>query len=144
MTKILLVDDQVCIQQFYCEELTEDGYDVAVAGNVQETITKIETFKPDMVVLDLFLRGPKGWEVLDIIKKRDPHLPVVITTAYDSYREDPRLKGADGYVVKSFNLTELKQKISELLQEESLLLGSGDTTSLWRRGHDAEGIAQSA
>ena len=118
MEKILLVDDQTCIQQFYQEELTGDGYDVTVASDGYEAIAKIESIKPDVVILDLFLEGPKGWDVLDNIKRQDARLPVIIITAYDSYRNDPRLKKADGYVIKSFNLTELKQKILELFQDQ--------------------------
>ena len=117
MAKILLVDDQTCIQHFYQEELTECGYDVTVASDAYAAIAKLEAFKPDVVVLDLFLEGPKGWEVLDLIKNRNVCLPVIIITAYDSYRDDPRLKKADGYVIKSFNLTELKQRISEFLKD---------------------------
>jgi DNA-binding response OmpR family regulator len=133
VAKILVVDDQTCIQHFYQEELTACGYDVTVASDGDEAIAKIEVFKPDVVVLDLFLGGPNGWEVLDIIKNRDVYLPVIIITAYDSYREDPRLKKADGYVIKSFNLTELKQRISELFknqQEEKPLLDADDNTLL--------------
>jgi DNA-binding response OmpR family regulator len=133
MAKILLVDDQTCIQHFYQEELTACGYNVTVASDGYEAIAKMEAFKPDVVVLDLFLEGPKGWEVLDIIKNRDVCLPVIIITAYDSYRDDPRLKKADGYVIKSFNLTELKQKISEIFkyqQEEDPLLKADNNTLL--------------
>jgi DNA-binding response OmpR family regulator len=136
MEKILLVDDQTCIQQFYREELTGDGYDVTVASDGYEAIAKLEACKPDVVVLDLFLEGPKGWDVLDIIKKREACLPVIIITAYDSYRNDPRLKKADGYVIKSFNLTELKQKISELFkdqEEENAFREANNNTLLQER-----------
>ncbi len=118
MVKILIVDDQTCIQQFYQEELSEDGYDVAVADDGNQAMAKIESRRPDVVVLDLFLRGSNGWEVLNMIKAKDMHLPVIITTAYDSYQEDPRLKEAEGYIVKSLDVTELKEKISELLMEQ--------------------------
>ncbi len=128
MAKILIVDDQTCIQQFYQEELTEDGYDVITANDGHQAMTQIEACAPDLVVLDLFLRGPNGWELLDMIKKKDTYLPVIIATAYDSYIEDPRLKEAGGYIVKSSNTTELKEKVSELLmeqqQEQCLLSGT--------------------
>ncbi|MBW2646788.1 MAG: response regulator [Deltaproteobacteria bacterium] len=131
MAKILIVDDQTCIQQFYQEELSEDGYDVAVADDVSQAMAKIESHRPDVVVLDLFLKGSNGWEALDMIKKNNSHLPVIIATAYDSYQEDPRLKEAAGYIVKSFDVTELKEKISELLvghrREEYLLHSISNT-----------------
>jgi DNA-binding NarL/FixJ family response regulator len=52
------------------------------------------------------------------IKKKDPHLPVIIYTAYDSYREDPRLSEADGYLIKSIALDELKNKIANVLSRK--------------------------
>lgn len=134
MAKILIVDDQTCIQQFYQEELTEDGYDVAVADDGNQAMAKIESHRPDVVVLDLFLRESNGWEVLNMIKKKDTHLPVIIATAYDSYQEDPRLKEAAGYIVKSIDVTELKEKISELLmeqQQEGRLLYSINNTFVY-------------
>lgn len=50
------------------------------------------------------------------IKRQAPDLPVIIFTAYDSYREDPRLTQADGYVIKSMILDELKAKIADVIQ----------------------------
>ncbi|MFH1673136.1 MAG: response regulator [Pseudomonadota bacterium] len=118
MARILVVDDQTCIQQFYQEELSEEGYAVAVADDLSQAMAQIEACPPDVVVLDLFLRGSNGWEALDMIKKNNSHLPVIISTAYDSYIEDPRLEEAEGYIVKSFDVTELKEKISETLMKQ--------------------------
>jgi CheY-like chemotaxis protein len=72
--------------------------------------------KADVVLLDLYLNGFDGWGVLHDIKSRYPYLPVLIVTAYDSHVDDPRVSGADGYVIKSFiALDELKQEISPIL-----------------------------
>ena len=72
--------------------------------------------RPDLVLLDLYLDGFEGLDLLQDIKSRYPDLPVLIVTAYDSYMDDPRLAKADGYVIKSFaGLDKLKQKIAEVL-----------------------------
>jgi CheY-like chemotaxis protein len=53
------------------------------------------------------------------MKKKDPNLPVIIVTAYDSFAKDPGLAWADGYVIKNFDvLDELKQKIAEILGQK--------------------------
>jgi DNA-binding response OmpR family regulator len=59
--------------------------------------------------------GPDGIESLRRIKERHPGLPVVLVTAYGEYRSDFGTWAADGYVVKSADLTELKARIARLL-----------------------------
>jgi DNA-binding response OmpR family regulator len=77
--------------------------------------------RPDLVLLDLYLDGADGWELLRDIKRQHPQLPVLIVTAYDSFVDDPRLSQADGYFVKSLDFIDLKQKIADLLRRKSSL-----------------------
>ena len=51
------------------------------------------------------------------IKEIYPHLPIILYTAYDSYREHEKSIAADHYVVKSFNLAELKEKLSQVISQ---------------------------
>jgi len=119
MAKILIVDDQPCVRKLLSEELVCDGYQVAAVGDAESATGHLRFSRPDLVLLDLYLDGPDGWEVLRDIKSRDPHLPVVIFTAYDSFVDDPRLSQADGYVIKSIDLYELKQKIANVLNRKT-------------------------
>ncbi len=118
MANILIVDDQPCVRQLLSEELICDGYRVAGADDAESVWRHLRSSRPDLVLLDLYLDGPDGFKVLHNIKKKDPHLPVIIYTAYDSYREDPRLSEADGYVIKSIALDELKNKIADVLSRK--------------------------
>jgi DNA-binding response OmpR family regulator len=77
--------------------------------------------QPDIVLLDLYLDGPEGFGLLEDMKRQYPHLPVIIVTAYDSYRDDPRVSHADGYVVKSIHFDELKLKIARVLTRQRAL-----------------------
>lgn len=114
--RILVVDDQSYVREFLSEELGRDGYSVASAGDEASIWKFLENSKPDLVLLDLCLEGFQGWDLLKGLKKREPDLPVLILTAYDTYADDPRARQADGYVVKSFvALDRLKQEISEIL-----------------------------
>jgi two-component system response regulator (stage 0 sporulation protein F) len=115
MPKILIVDDQTCIQELIAENLLLEGYKVATAGDPGSAKVHLYRSPPDLVLLDLFLDGPEGFRLFQNIKRQYSHLPVIILTAYDSYREDARLSKADGYVVKSTDFDELKKKIDEVL-----------------------------
>ena len=71
------------------------------------------------MLLDLYLNGFEGWNVLQDIKHKDPQTRVLIVTAYDSYANDPRVSQADGYWVKSFvDFDKLKRKISDILERK--------------------------
>jgi two-component system response regulator (stage 0 sporulation protein F) len=118
MSKILIIDDQPCVQEFLAEELVSEGYRVVTTGDAESVSGYLKFSKPDLVVLDLYLNGPDGIGVLHNIKRRYPNLPVLIFTAYDSYRDDPQLSQADGYMIKSMVLDELKAGIAGLLNRQ--------------------------
>ena len=119
MANILIVDDQACVRELFSQELICEGHTVTSVGNAQSAERHLESLRPDLVLLDLYLDGHDGWDVLWEIKKQDPHLPVLIVTAYDSYLDDPRLSRAEGYVVKSMDLGELKQKVVDVLSQKT-------------------------
>jgi len=118
MAKILIVDDQACVRELLSEELISDGYRVATAGDAESISGHMRFSEPDLVLLDLYLDGAEGFRILRDIKGQNPDLPVIIFTAYDSYWEDPRLSQADGYVIKSIDLGELKGKIADVLSRK--------------------------
>jgi two-component system response regulator (stage 0 sporulation protein F) len=118
MANILVVDDQRCVRELLSEELVLEGYRVETAGDFRSMRGHLRFFRPDVVLLDLFLDEVDGFALLAEIKRQQPRLPVIILTAYDSYRNDPRLCEADGYVIKSLILDELKAKIAAVLKEK--------------------------
>jgi two-component SAPR family response regulator len=69
------------------------------------------------MVLDIRIDDCDGLELLKDMKEIHPNLPIILYTAYDSYREHERSVAADHYVVKSFNLSELKEKLSQVVPE---------------------------
>lgn len=121
MPNILIVDDQPCVQQLLSEELIREGYRVASVGDAKSLKEHLIFSQPDLVLLDLYLDGPEGFGLLEDIKRQYPRLPVIIVTAYDTYREDPRLSHADGYVVKNICFDELKLKIARVLGQQRAL-----------------------
>lgn len=113
--KIMLVDDEEYIRVLYSDELNEAGYQVVTTATGFNLIEKIEKENPDLVILDIRLRGYNGLELLHDIKDRFNNLPVGICSAYDTFRGDIKTAAADFYVVRSFDLTELKNNIAHAL-----------------------------
>ncbi len=118
MAKILIVDDEEHIRYLYSEELSEVGYEVITADSGYRLLEKIEAEEPDLVVLDIKMVDYNGLDLLQDIRNRFYNLPVVLCTAYDTFKEDMKSIAADFYVIKSFDLTELKNKISMALESK--------------------------
>ncbi|MDR2422233.1 MAG: response regulator [Deltaproteobacteria bacterium] len=114
-SKILVVDDEAHIRLLYTEELTEEGYLVITAENGDGLLDRIDREKPDLVVLDIKMVDYNGLDLLQDIRNKYYDLPVILCSAYDTFKDDMKSIAADHYVVKSFELDELKQKISEIL-----------------------------
>jgi DNA-binding response OmpR family regulator len=116
MTRILIVDDDENISALYEEELKEDNYEVAVASNGKESLEMLKTFEPDLIVMDIRMPEMDGIEALGKIIAMHKSVPIILNSAYSSYKDDFRSWGADAYVVKSSDTGVLKEKIKEILE----------------------------
>jgi DNA-binding response OmpR family regulator len=116
MPKILVVDDEEHVRLLYSVELKEAGYEVITAENGYKILEKIDEEKPDLVILDIQMFDYNGLDILQDIRNRFYELPVILATAYDSFKEETKAIAADFYVVKSYDLTELKNKIAMALE----------------------------
>jgi DNA-binding response OmpR family regulator len=116
MSKVLIVDDEKHIRLLYAEELEEEGYEVALAADGVGILERIDKEKPDVVVLDIKMVSSNGLDVLQEIRNKFYNLPVILCSAYGSYKVDIKSIAADAYVVKSSDLTELKNKIAQVLE----------------------------
>ncbi len=111
--KILVVDDEKHIRMLYQEELESEGYAVAVSDGREPILDVVAREKPLVVVLDIKLGADlSGLDLLQEIRRGEPALPVILSTAYDSFQHDLKSVVADYYVVKSVDLTELKAKVA--------------------------------
>lgn len=116
MAKILIVDDEEHIRFLYSEELTDEGYDVVTADSGFKLLERIDKEKPDLIILDIKMVDYNGLDLLQDIRNKYYDLPVILCTAYDTFKEDMKSIAADHYVIKSFDLTELKSKIKMALE----------------------------
>ncbi len=79
---ILIVDDEPSILQSLSGLLSDEGFDVMIAGNGYEALKIIDTDSPDLVLLDIWMPGIDGIETLKEIKKENPHIQVIIITGH--------------------------------------------------------------
>ncbi len=116
MKKILIVDDEEVIRMLYAEELEEDGYEVVTANSGHGLVEMIELEKPALVVLDIKMAEHDGLDLLQDIRHGFYNIPVILCSAYSSFKGDLKSIAADYYVVKSADLSELKQKIKMAIE----------------------------
>lgn len=116
--KILVVDDEKHIRMLYQEELEGEGYTVVVSDGEDDILPLMEKVSPDVVVLDIKLGGNRsGLDLLQEIRGTNQTVPVILSTAYDSFQHDLKSIAADYYVVKSVDLGELKSKVSQAMDK---------------------------
>ncbi len=111
MNRILIVDDDYGIRILYQEELTYDGYDVITTGYCWNLLELIGNKNPDVVVLEVVIGRYNGLDLLQDIRNTFYDMPVILCTAYPEFKYDLRAIAADYYVVKSSDISELKNKI---------------------------------
>jgi len=117
--RILVVDDEINQGLLYEQELTDEGYDVDVAHTGEDAVEMVRKNPYDLVVLDIGMPEIDGLETLGRMLSMDNKLPVILNTAYPSYKDNFMSWAADAYVIKSSNLTELKEKIRESLNKKN-------------------------
>jgi DNA-binding response OmpR family regulator len=118
MANILLLDDQPYMGEFLMEELSEEGHSLTCMTDADSLLFYLEESTPDLILLDLYLDGFEGLDILQRIKKsKYSSVPVLILTAYDNFADDPRALLAQGYVVKDIYTENLKNKITEVLEK---------------------------
>jgi DNA-binding response OmpR family regulator len=112
---ILVIDDEAHVRMLYSEELQARGYAVALSDGTEDPVELVAQHSPDLIILDIKLGSKSGLDVLQTIRRRYTDLPVILCTAFDSFRCDLKSIAADAYIVKSYDSTELMEKVRELL-----------------------------
>ena len=117
--RLLVVDDEVNQGLLYEQELKDEGYEVDIANSGKEALELIVKNSYDLVVLDIGMPEMDGLETLSQMLNIDNKIPVILNTAYPSYKDNFMSWAADAYVIKSNNMTELKAKIKESLSKRA-------------------------
>ncbi|MBI5569477.1 MAG: response regulator [Desulfomonile tiedjei] len=116
MAKILIVDDEEGIRMLYSMELQDEGYEVVTRPDGKNLLTVVDEEKPDCIILDIKMREYSGLDLLQELRRKYYNLPVILNSAYSSFKVDLKAVAADYYVVKSSDLRELKEKLKIALE----------------------------
>ncbi len=119
MTTILLVEDDKNQRLLYEQELRHEGYEVVTASNGKEALEEVQERLPDIVIMDINMPKMDGIEAMGRILGKNKEIPVIINTAYSNYKDSFMSWAADAYIVKTSDLSELKEKIKEVLAKKS-------------------------
>ncbi|MGB4704397.1 MAG: response regulator [Candidatus Saccharicenans sp.] len=117
MKRILLVEDDRNLSLLYQEELSREGYEVSTAFDADSALELMRTKSFDLIITDIRMPGKDGIELISSIMGMRKDIPIIINTAYQSYKGDFMTWAADAYLIKSSSLDELKAKIKELIGE---------------------------
>ncbi len=122
--RILVVDDDEDICLYLKEFLTREGYGVSTATKPLDAVPEIIDGKCQLVLLDVRMPQMDGVEFLREIRKIDPELCVIIMTAYPSIEGavDSMKADAFDYLLKPFELEQLRQVIQRAIRERGLLI----------------------
>ena len=129
--RVLVVDDEASITQLVSTVLRYEGFEVETAADGREAARLAQTFKPDLIVLDVMLPDVDGFEVYRRLPGGPERPPVLFLTARDTTED--RIQGltigADDFVGKPFSLEELVLRVRAILRRTA---GAGDDGSLLR------------
>jgi DNA-binding response OmpR family regulator len=117
--KVLIADDEPNIVMALEFLLKRNGYEVRTAANGDETLAQVESFQPDLVLMDIMMPLKSGYEVCQRMRERPEwnHIKIVMLSAKGREAEVSKgmSLGADMYVTKPFSTQELIDTVNELL-----------------------------
>ena len=119
MTTVLVVEDDKNQRLLYEQELKLEGYDVVTASDGKDALGKIQEQLPDLIIMDINMPKMDGIETMGKILGKNRDIPVIINTAYSNYKDNFMSWAADAYIVKSSDLSELKNTVKEVLAKKA-------------------------
>ena len=90
-----------------------------LARDGKECLEQVKKESPDLIILDIRMPRMDGLEAIGKIIEIDKNIPIIINSAYSTYKDDFMSWAADAYVVKSYDLDSLKNAIKEVLQRKT-------------------------
>jgi DNA-binding response OmpR family regulator len=111
--RVLVVEDTANVRDVLGDSLTQLGYDVIVASNADEAVSRFRERMADLLVTDLSMPGVSGWGLIASLVARQPRLPVIVITGTGLSMEDPLLREFSVTLLhKPFTLTELAATVA--------------------------------
>jgi DNA-binding NtrC family response regulator len=119
---VLVVDDEHLIRWSLEQQLRREGYGVQLAETGAEALQKAQAEGPDLILLDVRLPDADGLEILERLRVANPEAPVIMITAHGGVESAVRAMklGAHDYVIKPFDVEELKLTVKKALETKTL------------------------
>lgn len=123
--RILLVEDDEALLDLLKNIFELERFDTLGAGSCEEALNILKNNAVHMIISDVLLPKMTGFDLLKIVKKQSPEIPLVLVTGYsgDYTRKDALAMGADGYFTKPFKNVELVRKVRSLLMASPVRCG---------------------
>lgn len=115
--RLLIVEDDPNLRLLYKEEFEEEGYEVFVAGTGEGALEIARSHPIDGAILDIRLGNEDGIALMRNLLRERPNLPVVLNSAYTTFKSDFSSWAAERYVVKSSDLSELKSAVHDAVRK---------------------------
>lgn len=113
--RILVIDDDQALRLLYKSELESQGYRVDTAATGQEALDAFVPDRYDAAVVDIEMPDISGLDLIGKLRELAPGTALILNSAYSTYKADFKSWMADGYIVKSSDLTPLTEKIKEVV-----------------------------
>jgi len=118
MFKVLVVEDDIKLNRLYCIFLEKEGFEPVGVFDATQALAELGSQGIDLVLCDVMMPGIDGCTLVDIIRKSDSQIPILMATAKSSFADKQRAfsAGSDDYMVKPIDLNELKLRVAALLR----------------------------
>jgi len=121
---ILVVDDEADIRELVSAILEDEGFEARVAHDCDSALAAMEARRPSLLVLDIWLQGSRldGLEVLDLVRRRHPDLPVVVISGHGNVETAVSAikRGAQDFIEKPFKADHLIHVVNRATEAERL------------------------
>jgi CheY-like chemotaxis protein len=120
LVRILVVDDSLLIRQLLDNILAAEGYEVLLASNGKEAIEVAKEKSPRIIVMDINMPVINGLQACTRLKaiKETRSIPVVLMTGLKMYKMDAIEAGADGFLTKPFDISDILNNVNSLIRPQ--------------------------
>lgn len=115
--KIMIADDDPSILDALKQIFESEGYEVGTSVN-GETFAKIQEFRPDILLLDIWMSGVDGRDICKKLKSQPEtqYIPIIMVSANNDTKGIAKAAGADDFVAKPFDMQDLLTKVAQYLR----------------------------
>lgn len=113
MANVLIVEDEVVLSHLYVRLFSLSMYNVKVISTGKDIAEMITSFRPDVILLDIYLRNEDGRDICKKIKQNLTAIPVILVSTSNELKEMCEACGADDYIEKPFDINDMMNKVSK-------------------------------